>query len=206
MYEMGERDLALPIRPGLLASTTKQWETLEIHSSYAIEDAAAVKHVHRHRARIRSLISGRFFERRYGWTGSGASQPEPRIVSEQGGPTHKLHGPTYREDDWVYYLVDLGRRMAVDEETWVTTEQDLIDEAQTFKPYFRLQPQSQLEQLSLQVTLPESLFVNVRPTKTDVVADTPLSTAGLDFETIDTTARLLITRPVLGIEYGISWL
>lgn len=200
-----DRRIDIPT-PESVASPPNAWETLEILSEYEIRDTANVEHVHTHRVKAKANLAQRFYERRFNWTGSGKSYDPPVVRSETDGVKHKLHGPTYVEDDWTFYLIDLGRRQPVNKVVEVVTDQRFFDENRTFKPYFRLRARNGLLRLELKVSLPPNLFKNVRPTLHDSVRGHPYDPSHLQFDVDSTTATLLVVDPEIDREYGISWL
>lgn len=187
-------------------ATADVWEWLEIRSGYRIGDRTAIEHTHTHTTVARPTHTQRFFERRFQWTGSSDTATRPEILSSSDGHDHVMHGPTYTEDDWTYYLVDLGHRVPAGQTETITTQQTFLDEKRTFKPYFRLLVRQPLQRLELTVDLPDNLAVRLRPTWTDGVSGNPYSVNSLNFHTDGSHAVLEVPNPQLGTEYGIAWL
>jgi hypothetical protein len=68
-----------------------------------------------HQYEIRAELRGRFFQRRFMWTGSDDDE-QPALESTYdmwGYPMHKIHGPVIREGVWRIVLVDLGRTLEI---------------------------------------------------------------------------------------------
>lgn len=192
--------------PENVATPLDAWETQEIHSAYEVVDRAAVEHVFTHKTVVQTVFPQRFYERRFRWTGSSSTATMPEVLSATDGHTHAVHGPTYVEEDWTYYLIDIGFRVPPKKPITIETRHALLDENKTFKPYLHVLARQALKLLTLSVTLPSNQFHQVRPTRRNAVSGHPYAVDDLDFRTEDRTAILTVENPEVGDQYGISWL
>jgi hypothetical protein len=121
-----------------------------------------------HRYELEALMGGRFFERRYNWTGAGIEKT-PIIESGRdvlGHAHHRLHGPVIYEGQWRILLVDLGRDVAPGERESVEIKHTFIDTAGTFQPFLghtvHSDPELVPEKLVLEVQLHKTMKRDVR--------------------------------------------
>jgi hypothetical protein len=130
---------------------------------FEVLDDASTTFRSEHKFEIRAELRGRFFLRRYTWTGSEDEAP-PILETPYdvwGHPLHRIHGPVIHEGVWRIVLVDLGRTFEVGDQDTVHFYHRLRDLNGKFEPYLGHDPKPGTQHIRLFVILPDTLAHDV---------------------------------------------
>jgi hypothetical protein len=189
------------------------FERTSIESSLEVLDNASTTFRSEHTFCIKARIAARFYQRKFAWTGSGASEePPPDLITDYdnwGFPRHRIHGPVIRENTSRIVLVDLGRTMSKGETDTVHFVHRLKDLNATFVPYLGISPRSGTNKISLKVVLPDALsghvFFEERTTDTNTAIASEKLTASEEMDGRKTFKHEVRRPETSNRTYQIAW-
>jgi hypothetical protein len=183
---------------------------VRVDHEFEVLDDSSTTFRSQHNFLVRAELRGRFFQRRYQWTGSDEDErPTLETVYDMWGhPQHNIHGPVIREGRWRIILVDLGRTLEIGDQDVVHFHHRLRDLNGKFQPFLGNSPKPGTKYITLKVILPLSLAHDVFYDERMLDTDNVIATKELQGVPVDGKVQFVenIPDPVqLNRGYRIRW-
>lgn len=181
----------------------------EVYIKHRVQDVSSIRHTWTRRDTVVLQSDGRFYERRFVWTGTSTTENHE---IQFGSQEHKVHGPVVREALDTIVLVDLGQTWSTGSTMSIETSHSLLDEGRTFEPRVMHRVTSETGKLTIEVNLPEPLWENVHgfakvaATNSSIALPIDHSVSEDLEQDLQFMYRLHIPSPRMGHIYGVGWL